>query len=112
MAELSKEEFCGIINRMTDNFKACMEINENLKKINGGSVQDCFDGEVLLGPYEDTVIHLLEIIMNDTDGWIRYFSEDYGTGYCHNDTVVFGRDGKEHNLNCVETLWELLHLTK
>lgn len=111
--ELLKEKFCSIINMMEDNYNICTEMNNVLNQTDN-IIKEFFNAYALLGPYEEIVINLLEIITNDKNGWISLFCGDFEFGHSefYDSYEVVSSNGNIYNLNCVETLWELIHLTE
>ena len=114
--ELTKEEFCNIINMMDNNYQICSQINEILESSNKEMNylhRDFFDANCLLGPYESTIIYLLEVLFEDEEKWIRYYCIEFEFGHsCFYDDYTVEVNGQLFNLNCAESLWNILHLTK
>lgn len=119
--ELTKGKFCEILCGMEQNYLTACAINKIIDNpsrhlIVGNTPllnRDFFNGNCLLGPYEQVIIDLLEVIMDDKNGYITYYCCDLEFGYEHfnpdYDVII---DGERYYLDTPEDLWEILQLTK
>ena len=119
--ELTKEKFCEILNGMEHNYLVANAIDEIIDTLptyhNVGDTpiihRDFFSGHCLIGPYETLIIDLLEILMDDKEGYITYYCCALEFGYEHpNPDYDIEFRGEQYCLDTSEDLWDFLQLTK
>lgn len=98
---ISKEDFVSCINEI----KAAIDYQNDLNKLFS---KHNVDGYLFQPDCTDTTVKLLELIMEDTDGWISYFCWDLDFGRCYEDGMILDECGSNIKLSTVDDLYKIL----
>lgn len=110
---LSKEDFTQIVSRIVaahDTSRAMTELIKDSKKATGEDMLvDFFDPFVLYSGQLDSLVKTLEVMFQDSNGWISWwlFECDYG----HDEDLlatVSDADGESIPMSTVGDLYDLL----
>lgn len=104
---ISKEQFIKTINFMKQSKEQDRQIQKVLSPLIDGGIFQLNPG------YEDTVIHLLELLTHDDEEWISYFIYELDFGKDYKEGTIYQKNektGEKVNikLSTVEDLYNYL----
>ena len=102
MAVISRNKFCKILNDLRDECQAIDKVSDVIHEYRLG-VDNSFE---LLEHDASTIIELLEVMFDDTDGWISYYA--YECRYDFSNFVAYNSDGSTFEICSPEDLWDYL----
>lgn len=98
---ISKEDFVSYMN----DIKA---VNDYQKDLNDLFNKHNIEGYLFQPDCIDTAVKLLELVMEDSDGWISYYCWDLDFGRCYEDGMILDESGCNIKLKTIDDLYRIL----
>jgi hypothetical protein len=107
--QLTKKQFCEIINRLQESSDLVDTVNELFRKSRENVENDFCNAAALQIDHEGIVIDLLSKLMGNNED-ISYFiyELDYGRSDMAKDCITIQETGEKISLRTVEELWDYL----